>query len=149
MGLNNVFKYRIFQRKPGFYVDIGCGSPFDISNTYHFYCMGWRGLCVDANNIWVPSWAALRSEDIFINAAIGENAGKTFLFRHESNRGMARISDTNVAPTSEYLPNPDHLPLVRLDALFAEHVGDKSIQFMTMDIEGAELGALKSNDWTR
>ena len=37
----------------------------------------------------------------------------------------------------------------RLDALFADHLGDTQIQFMSIDVEGAELGVLRSNDWVR
>jgi len=37
----------------------------------------------------------------------------------------------------------------RLDSILAEHAGDKPIAFMTIDVEGAEMGVLASNDWAR
>ena len=57
--------YRIFEgRKTGFYVDIGCHHPFRFSNSYLFYKLGWRGICVDP----LPGTKALfnkwRPEDI-------------------------------------------------------------------------------------
>ncbi len=32
---------------PGFYVDVGSGSPTEGSNTYALYLRGWRGILID------------------------------------------------------------------------------------------------------
>ena len=36
-----------------------------------------------------------------------------------------------------------------MDTLLSKYAADRPIHFLTMDIEGAELPALQSNDWDR
>ena len=105
-----------------------------------------RGLCVDANAELSPNWAKSRPEDIFLASAIGEERGELHLYRHKSNTGMCKISQNSLGP--DFI-GPELVPSARLDVLFESHIGDKTIQFMNIDIEGSELGALRSNDWTR
>ena len=124
-------------REKRIYVDIGCFTPAAASNTYQFYCLGWSGLCVDANAELAPYWQQLRPRDKFVAAAVSDTAGTALLDRHPTNHGMHRIEDGG------------DIIKRRLDDLFAEHIGDKSIHLMSMDIEGSEMGALRSNDWNR
>jgi len=146
--LGKHFKDRIRARQPGIYVDIGCGAIWDISNTFMFYCHGWRGLCVDPNPHAVPEWAEWRPRDKRVVGAIGEEEGPAFWHAHKANWGMARVTlDGNRPDTSWFAGVPTVVR--RLDSLFAECLSGQDIQFMTIDVEGAELGVLRSNDWTR
>jgi FkbM family methyltransferase len=147
--LRHLFKNRFIAKQAGIYVDIGCSEPVSISNTFLFYCSGWRGLCVDANTQYADMWAAVRGEDTFVNGAVGERAAEVSFFLHKKNYGMSQISHEPNPPSDDFEPTPIRVPMRRLDALFAEHIGDKQIQFMTIDVEGAELGVLRSNDWKR
>ena len=147
--LRKIFKKRLLQKATGCYIDIGSASPTNGSNTYIFYLMGWRGLCVDANGEMASHWQTMRPEDKFVHAAVGEKKGNGFLFRHKRNPGMHCILDTETAPDGDFIATPERISMVRLEELFTEHVKDGSIQFLTMDIEGGELSALHSNDWRR
>ena len=149
LALRQLFKQRFLARQRGIYVDIGCSEPVSISNTFLFYCCGWRGLCVDANAQHADAWAAIRKADTFINAAIGEEPGEALLFRHKTNHGRNQIADGPHPPSEEFHPSPLRVPMQRLDALLEKHIGDQQIQFMTIDVEGAELGVLRSNDWAK
>jgi hypothetical protein len=51
----------------GTYIDIGCGDPIEISNTYLFYLLGWRGVAIDGRNELKESWTKKRSEDCFVD----------------------------------------------------------------------------------
>src|ERR1035437_7606242 len=44
MILSNIF----FDKKIGFYVDVGANNPCIQSNTHFFYKKGWRGINIDA-----------------------------------------------------------------------------------------------------
>ena len=112
------FKKRIKKNQPGIYVDIGCAMPVQISNTYLFYCYGWRGICIDLNSKHTMSWASARPEDSFINASVSDKPGDAYVFAHTSNEGMARIA------FSSDLPGPDctlagRAPTVRLSDILA------------------------------
>lgn len=147
MALRRLFKRRILSGEKGTYVDIGCAAPVSISNTYLFYCLGWRGLCVDPNPEAPPHWKASRPEDMFISAAVTETEGQVNLYRHSTNLGMHRIG--NSPPSADFDSTPVLVPAKRLDALFDAYLPGRSIQLMSIDVEGAEMGVLRSNDWAK
>ena len=147
--LRQIFKRQIAAGKPGRYVDIGCATPVHISNTYLLYALGWRGLAVDANPAFAADWATARPEDIFENVAIGQNPGVAYWFKHAKNVGMSRIAGDNVSPGPEYSDAGAPVRIERLDILFAKHFPTSEIDLLSIDIEGAELDALMSNDWSR
>ena len=49
-----------FGKSQGFYVDIGAHHPQRLSNTYHFYLQGWRGINIDAMPGSMSSFETLR-----------------------------------------------------------------------------------------
>lgn len=62
---------------------------------------------------------------------------------------MSRISAENTAPGPQFTAPGVAVKIERLDSLFDRHFKDSAIDVLSLDIEGAELGALKSNDWNR
>ena len=56
--------------KNGFYVDIGSHKPLFSSNTYGFYLLGWKGICIDPNPGLKLKYKIFRSSDLFINSAL-------------------------------------------------------------------------------
>ena len=50
----------------GTYLDIGCGDPMKMSNTWLLYLTGWEGICIDAINRRLK-WNLIRPKDKFIN----------------------------------------------------------------------------------
>jgi FkbM family methyltransferase len=147
--LRQHFKKRLAAGLKGTYVDIGAFHPALISNTYLFYLMGWRGLAVDANPAYAPVWKKVRPEDILVNVAIADVAGTAYFWKHKDNEGMTRVTRTNVSPGGDFDPTPAVAPAERLDVLLQRHIGERDIQLMTLDIEGAEMMALTSSDWER
>lgn len=147
VALRKWFKRRILAQEKGTYVDIGCAAPLSTSNTYAFYCLGWRGLCVDPNPVAPPHWQHSRPEDIFVSAAIAEEEGEATLYLHRDNAGMHAIS--NKPPSSDFDPTPHPVPTKRLDTLLEQHLAGKTIQIMSIDVEGAEMGVLRSNNWAK
>ena len=146
--------FKMFRRQLGLgvggtFADIGALTPCEMSNTYLFYRMGWRGIAVDANPELAAKWSDARPEDRFLHAAVGEQEGRAFWFRHRTNLGMSMVSSEPVAPSAEHDPAAVEVPMRRLDSIFAEHLGDRPLDLLCMDIEETELPALKSNDWNR
>ncbi len=147
-ALRHIFKQKINRKELGTYVDIGCNVPAFISNSYMFYCMGWNGLCVDADENYRRDWAKVRPRDTFESVAISEAPGDAFFFLHTSNLGMSYVDTVMEARGIDYeAPRP--VRMRRLDDVFAQHLKGQKIDFMSIDIEGGELSALKSNDWNQ
>jgi FkbM family methyltransferase len=143
------FKRRLKQNQRGIYVDIGCAMPVYGSNTYLFYCHGWRGIGIDLNGGHKAAWAEQRSEDIFVNAAISDRNREVFVFRHSSNDGMLRIGEVDTPPNAEFTLE-GKVQAYRLDTVLSRALAPgASVDFFSIDVEGAELGVLMSNDWER
>ncbi len=142
--LQFLFKWRLLNNEPGCYVDIGCGDPVHISNTYLFYSHGWRGVCVDANPSLAQRWQKLRPDDAFVAAAVGTTEGETNFYKSKPNVGASRVADEK--PEGNFLDGVK-IPRLRLGRLLAEQLGQQQIDFLTLDVEGCELDVLQSNDW--
>src|SRR3954465_1542198 len=145
MVLLKLLRPQVISGERGTFADIGAFAPCSISNTYLLYCLGWRGIAVDANPGMAAQWAEARPKDVFVHAAVGERDDRAYWFRYPNNVGMSAISASPVAPTVEHDQTPVEVPMRRLDAIFAEHIGDRQFDLLCMDIEGTELPALKSN----
>ena len=145
VALRTFFKRRIHELIPGTYVDIGCLHPIASSNTYLFYCLGWSGVAIDLNKYHAPKWASERERDKFVCAAVGLG-NVADVYQHKSNLGMTSIAAQ---------PNADFTLAGKLQTRPLAEILDEtlsagcSVQFMSIDVEGAEVGVLQSNDWDK
>ncbi|WP_373526227.1 hypothetical protein [Nostoc sp.] len=64
----------------GFYVDIGAHHPVYISNTYHFYSKGWRGINIDAIPGSMDVFKVLRPKDINLELCLSPLEGEEIDF---------------------------------------------------------------------
>lgn len=143
---------RIFEGKElGFYVDVGAHHPRRYSNTCFFYRKGWRGINIEPNPEAALVFQRERSRDINIQVGVSGEEGKlTYYFfddaalnsfSKEQTDSMLRISPYKVIGTKE-------IPVQRLDRILRQHVpAGTKIDFLTIDVEGFDLEALRSNDW--
>jgi len=137
-------------RKKGFYVDIGAHHPISFSNTYAFYCLGWRGINVDAQPGSMKLFAEFRPDDINVERAVSSTRTKLIYFQFAEpalntfSRDLALTYDTNGHPimaTSE-------ISTVTLSDILDEYLPPGSeIDFLTVDVEGLDLEVLQSNNW--
>jgi Methyltransferase FkbM domain len=135
----------------GFYVDVGAHHPMRFSNTFLFYRRGWHGVNIDAMPGSMRLFDKYRSRDTNIEAGIGlETATVPFYVFNEpalnsfdrelsESRDVGpykieKIIDVRVSPLKDVLRG--HLP--REDVR----------SFLTVDVEGRDLEALRSNDWS-
>lgn len=146
IAIARYFKGKIRNREPGFYVDVGCFDPRLGSNTYLFNCYGWRGICIDANPRFADDYKNIRPQDVFVHGAVGNSSQPLFFAQHLQNQGASRVG-----PTQDFGPEFSPaitVPTVSLRDVLRRHVPPGTeIDFMTLDLEGGELEALRSNDW--
>lgn len=138
---------------PGFYVDVGAHHPVHFSNTYHFYCRGWRGLNVDAAPGSMEAFRRIRPRDINVEAAVGPRDGDTLeFFRFEE--GALGTFDSQMAQQARSRgahPLPGVLlPVRSLDALLNEHLpAGQRVDFLSVDVEGLDEAVLGGLDLER
>lgn len=136
-------------RTPGFWVDIGAADPDRWSVTRFFSERGWTGINVEPG----PAFAALevrRPHDVNVRAAIGTGADEveftvSWPLPDLSSLDPARAGGRPEIETTETI----RVPLLTLADLLDRHAGDRRIDFLKVDVEGAERMVLASNDWTR
>jgi FkbM family methyltransferase len=137
------------EREP--FLDIGCNHPFRLSNTYLLYRHGWRGVCVDPLPRYRPLFARWRSEDRFVNAAVGTSPGSRTLFEFESD--VLSTLDNEVAEhyikAGYRLRRRQMVHTKTVDGILEEAGIRGRLSFISLDIEGNELDALRSMDLGR
>jgi FkbM family methyltransferase len=144
---------RIFERRPkGFYVDVGAHHPWRFSNTYLFYRMGWRGINIDATPGSMKLFRKYRPRDINLEIAISDQNGSVTLYLFDE----PALNSTNCQAMRAALEHGYMLvaqptvPCRRLDDVLGEYAAHfDRIDFLTVDVEGADLDVLRSNDWQR
>jgi FkbM family methyltransferase len=146
---------RILEGKTtGFYVDVGAHHPLRFSNTYLFYRRGWRGINVDATPGCMEDFRRMRPHDINIEALISSEPGSApfFLFNEPA---LNTASDILADRTPKEHPRYQVVDSVVLETRTLSEILDvylphgKNIDFLNVDVEGADLSVLKSNNWER
>jgi len=114
----------------GFYLDVGCGHPFNQSNTAFLRERGWKGLAVDANPSWTNHWT--------------EELREHFMHGVVSNRREIVRFDIHAVP--EYSRINENGALRYMSVTLGEIIGDRSVDFMSLDVEGHEFEVITGMD---
>ena len=133
----------------GTYVEIGAGHPTHLSNSFFFYQEGWRGLLVEPNPALIELLHKHRDRDAVLGALIGTSKASRSYYQFESwplsttdVKRVLELRDQGVAPISLTSLPVRSLASLELAASPLEPA------FLSIDVEGADLDVLTSNDWT-
>ena len=160
MGQDKFLETAVFQGlEGGIFVDVGAHDGESFSNTYFFEKeRGWKGICVEPIPSVFEKLKTLRTKSACYEVAIdSDEADKTFLVgkgypemfsvlsNHLDPRHYTRIQN-------ETRDNGGHLESIqvktkRLDSLLKEQ-GISHVNYLSIDVEGAEFGVLESIDFT-
>lgn len=133
----------------GRYVEVGANHPTDDSITRAFYDRGWSGLTVEP----VPAFAALHREerprDRQIEAAVTDEEADEVTLHVFPGTGLSTlVEDIQMQHVDDgKVAEEVTVRTARLDALLeATGWGHSDIQFMVVDVEGAEARVLSTLD---
>jgi FkbM family methyltransferase len=138
---------------PGFYVDVGAFHPSQISNTRLLHLRGWSGVNIDANPDAIALFNQQRPRDRNIHAAVSDVTEDVEFSIYR----LAALSTADPASKAAYdregrgeLVRTIRLRTRTLRDLLAEAVPEgRKVDVMSVDVEGYDLRALRSNDWSR
>jgi FkbM family methyltransferase len=124
-------------KRDGYYVDVGSADGILHSNTKLLDSMGWKGVCIDP----FPTHMESRTCQLFRQPVFSES-GKQVDFRAAGENGgitdtLGRNSDQ--ASKSQLV----HFVTATLDEILDKAKAPHRIDFMSIDIEGAEFEALR------
>lgn len=136
----------------GFFVDIGAHHPTRFSNTYYFYRRGWSGINVDALPGTKKLFQRMRPRDITIECGVGPKEAMLsyFAFNEPALNTFSEqeAKKKNVPPY--HIVNTFQIPVVTLRKILDEHLpAGRSIDFMSVDVEGFDHEVISSNDWAK
>jgi FkbM family methyltransferase len=136
-------------QEQGFYIDIGAGHPVADNVSMWFYERGWRGIVVEPQPDLAALYLKLRPRDIVHAGLIGRATGETDFYHVDRLHGFSTTVKKHAEGARafgvEY--RTLRLPVITLAELCQRH-GVTNIDFLKIDVEGAEPDVLFSHDWT-
>lgn len=141
------------------YLDIGCNSPIEISNTALFYRGGSSGVIVDASGAHKEHWDELRPNDIFVNVAVVPEAMdevEFYMIDEFSGRNSASldtinkfISETKTEEVEFNIQKSIVVKAMTINEIVEKFCHGEFPDYLSLDIEGFDLEVLKSADFTK
>jgi FkbM family methyltransferase len=139
------------EQADGYYVDIGAGHPVYDNVSFAFYLRGWRGLTVEPNPWLAQLSEAVRPRDRRVQSLVGAAPGEATYYLVEDFHGLSTTIESHArAAQSEYGKRSKAMtmPVTTLRALCEQHA-PAAIDFLKIDVEGAERAVIEGGDWQR
>ncbi len=134
--------------KNGFFVDAGCYHPIHLNNTYLLYKKNWRGINIDLSEFTIDLFNFLRPEDININTAIDENDGEVIFYHQKEISQLNTIKKQEAEKRMQGAIKEKKIYSKKLTSILnSTKYSNRKIDFLNVDLEGADLEALKSLDF--
>lgn len=138
-------------RRTGFYVDIGCNNPIQKSNTSKLYLKGWQGICADGNAALIRKFRRIRRRDICLHAIVSDRRMEMTFYQDKKDHEYSSVD-----PELSRLLKAEGKDLVEikmtsttLEEIFDEHLGNRKIDLLCVDVEHHDLQVLKGNNFSK
>lgn len=145
--VDKVFK----DKKDGFFVEVGCLDGIEFSNTYFFEKKGWKGICIEAHNDFIPMLKKNRPGSHVVHCAAGEDDKDKVTFYANKIGSLSTLDKNEEERWKTHYKDfftgfeEQTVSMRTLTNIFDEF-GVKNIEFVSLDIEGYEIQALKGLD---
>ena len=152
-GEDMVLRRLFAGRRDGFYVDVGAHHPKRFSNTCFLYNEGWRGINIDAMPGSMKEFQKWRRRDINLELGVAQTAGflDYFVFNEPALNGFSAelANERNSADNEYYIKEVLRIAVKPLRVILDQYLDGRTIDFLSVDVEGCDLDVLLSNDWAK
>jgi FkbM family methyltransferase len=134
----------------GTYVDVGGGHPVADNVSFWFYLKGWRGLIVEPQQQLADIYRGVRPRDHTVACLAGRVDGEASFHVVEKLHGFSTTVKEHAIGASQFGVDVQTItkPVRTLAGLCAE-AGLDHIDFLKIDVEGAETEVLAGMDFKR
>ena len=137
----------------GFYVDVGAHHPRTISNTYHLWLSGWRGLNIDADPHNIEAFRAERPNDINVCCGVG-NEETVMTFYEFEGRQVSTFSESHAILWEKThglrIISKKRIRVRPLESILNEFLPDnQEIKYLNIDVEEMDHQVITSFDIER
>ncbi|CAN5127183.1 hypothetical protein BH09PAT1_BH09PAT1_6150 [soil metagenome] len=136
-------------RKKGFYVDVGANDPDRFSNTKRFYLKGWKGINIEPVKKNYANFLVKRKRDINLNIGVGDRSSSlTFYeFLPDALSTFSKSTADNYKKQGYDFIGSSIIKVETLAEILHKHLAEKSIDLLSVDVEGFDLKVLQGNNW--
>ena len=132
----------------GFYVDAGGYHPLDRNNTYLLYKKNWRGINIDLSEFSIDLFNFARPEDINVNVAVENKDDKVTFFYQKKLSQLTTIKKNVANFRMQGQIMEREIKSNKLTTIINKtKYKNRKIDFLNIDLEGADFEALKSLDF--
>ena len=137
----------VFNKKTekGFYVDIGAHHPIQRNNTHLLFKKGWEGINIDVNKFSIDLFNFLRPRDLNLQIAVSDKEGEISFFYQKK---FSQLNTTDKEIAKENFQGNFQEKKVKCQTiqniLDNSKYKNKKIDFLNIDIEGAEMKVLNT-----
>ena len=132
-------------KKKGFYVDVGSYHPLRMNNTYLLYKKNWTGINIDPSQFSIDLFNFLRPEDLNLQIAVSDKDGEISFFYQKK---FSQLNTTDKKIANENFQENFKERQVKCQTihniLTNSKYKDVKIDFLNIDVEGAEMKVLKT-----
>jgi FkbM family methyltransferase len=136
----------------GFYIDAGASDPTVHSVTKHFYDRGWHGVNVEPAEVAIRALRDARPRDVNLHLGLAATAGHmTFYDLPPEMTGCSTFVESLAEEYREkgWEATAISVEVKTLAQVFEEHAVDRTVDFLKVDVEGAEADVLAGGDFER
>jgi FkbM family methyltransferase len=134
----------------GFYIDVGGGHPVADNVSFRAYLSGWRGIIVEPQAKLCELYKAIRPRDAAVDALVGRTEGMVDFHVVDKLHGFSTTVAANAESAAGFGAgySTTQVRQTTLAALCEAHA-PAVIDWLKVDVEGAEAEVLAGNDWAR
>ena len=139
-------------KREGFFVDLACADGVEINNTLFLEKhLSWKGILIEPNPYYKDSIKKNRTSD-FVSTCVTSEANQTIKFRVDNGMLGGIVGDNfdnNESIRKAELKNAEIIEIETrtLTDILLEYKAPKLIDYLSLDIEGAEYEALRNFDF--
>ncbi len=129
----------------GVYVDAGCYHPIHLSNTYLLYKKNWSGINIDISEFSIKLFNFMRPDDVNINSAVSDSEDEISYYYQKKLSQLSTIKKEISTQRMQGFIKEKKIKSFKLNTIINNSkFKGKQIDFLNIDIEGADFEALKS-----